>query len=232
MPTESPSSIQKRAWMAWVRRASESPTRKARTSSDFGRLTARRAVPSRAMPRPRARDGRRRRAHPQFPTMRQPPEIANVCTAASPPMLSMPGPGGCRSSSCDRSDHRGHLRRGVAGRAGRAARPSCARCSSQATDGHLEGAGVGRAACLQAIGAAGLRDGAGEAVGEARLVVDRRPDGVEALHARRGEAARRPRRTSAATARPLANQRAGRARISQPMPVPASTQATAAGMIR
>ena len=37
------------AWMACVRSASDSPTRKARTSSDFGRLTASRAVPSRAM---------------------------------------------------------------------------------------------------------------------------------------------------------------------------------------
>ena len=37
---------------------------------------------------------------------------------------------------------------------------------------------------------------------------------------------------AAPTIPPLANQRAGRARMSQPMPVPASTQATAAGMIR
>ena len=48
MPTDSPSSIQKRAWMAWVRRASEMPTRKARASIDLGTLTASRAVPSRA----------------------------------------------------------------------------------------------------------------------------------------------------------------------------------------
>ena len=42
-------------------------------------------------PRPRARDARRCGAHPQRPTMRQPPEIANVFTAASPPMLSIAG---------------------------------------------------------------------------------------------------------------------------------------------
>ena len=99
MPTERPSSIQKRAWMACVRSASDSPTRKARTSSDFGQADgqAGRAQPRDARPRARRRWGCG--AHPQRPTMRQPPEIANVFTAASPPMLSIGGPGGCRSWS-------------------------------------------------------------------------------------------------------------------------------------
>jgi hypothetical protein len=48
IPTDSPSSIQNRAWMACVRSASDTPTRKASAMIALGRLTDRRAVARRA----------------------------------------------------------------------------------------------------------------------------------------------------------------------------------------
>ena len=104
-------------------------------------------------PRPRARDGRRRGAHPQCPTIRQPPEIANVRTPASPPRLSMPGTAERLPAVVfERSTTPGVCGGQVAGHAGRAARAVVCSPSSQATDGHLERAGVGRAAAFRRAG--------------------------------------------------------------------------------
>ena len=181
MPTDSPSSIQKRAWMAWRAQGQRDADQEGEGQHRLGHAHGQARGAQAGQPRPRARDGRSGRAHAWHrATIRQPPAMASVCTPASPPRLSRPGTGVAVGGRA-RAQHDGRsLGRRIARSAG-GAHGRRVLAQQPGHGGHLERAGVGGPARLQTIRAAGLRDGAGEAVGEPRLVVDGRPDRVEAL---------------------------------------------------